>query len=261
MSPELGSVRDNVQKGLNFAEEAVKQGAKIICFPETFNTGYNIDKLSVRLKHLAEDIDGYTSNLFRQKAKELGVYMIVPIVYRAGGEKPYNSALFINDEGSVQGIYSKNHLFGREAEYFKPGKEYKVFDTKYGKIGIVICYDANFVESHRINALMGAELVFTCAAWRIQEIDIWNLIAKARAVDNQIYTAFVNSYNEFSNLYLFGGSQIVNPRGQIIAESKINGEQLIIGEVDLSVVTEIRNAVPLYKDRRPEMYQMIGTKK
>ena len=117
-----------------------------------------------------------------------------------------NNAVVIDDEGEVIGTYSKNHLFGDEPKYFTANGEYPVFDTKYGKIGIMICCDNNFPEPARILALGGAELIFMPAAWRVQEEDLWKLLISSHACENNVFIAAANVFSRMDDLFLFGHS-------------------------------------------------------
>ena len=172
----------NLLKADGLIRQAAAKGAKMICLPELFVTGYNLNAFGDRIYELGEGLTGPTITHMRALAKELGVYIIAPIAMLMRTTRPLeNNAVVIDDEGEVIGTYSKNHLFGDEPKYFTANGEYPVFDTKYGKIGIMICCDNNFPEPARILALGGAELIFMPAAWRVQEADLWKLLISSHA--------------------------------------------------------------------------------
>lgn len=248
----------NLEKAVQLIRGAAKKGAVIICLPELFVTGYNLNVFGDDLYDMAEGIDGPTITRLCSEAKELGVYIIAPIAMTGGeGGKLKNAAVLINDEGEVQGIYNKNHLFGDECNYFSRDGEYPVFDTKYGKIGFIICADNNHPEPARILALKGAEIVFMPAAWRVQEADIWPLLIRCHALENNIFLAVCNTYSKMEDLFLFGHSMIANPRGKILEEIEEDQEGVIVYTVDLDEVATYRAIMPSLKDRHPEDYSVF----
>ena len=191
----------------------------------------------------------------RALAKELGVYIIAPIAMQMRTTRPLeNNAVVIDDEGEVIGTYSKNHLFGDEPKYFTANGEYPVFDTKYGKIGIMICCDNNFPEPARILALGGAELIFMPAAWRVQEADLWKLLISSHACENNVFIAAANVFSRMDDLFLFGHSKVVDPRGRVLRESETEGDDVLVETIDLDSVYEHRACMPSLKDRHPETY-------
>ncbi len=248
----------NLKKAMELVREAAAQGAKIVCLPELFVTGYNLNIFGDRLSELSEGLTGPTITAMRELAAELKIYIIAPISMQIRTSFPLeNSAVFINDDGTVQGVYSKNHLFGDEPKFFVSNGEYPVFDTKYGKIGVMICCDNNFPEPARILALNGAEIIFMPAAWRIQEADLWKLLISSHACENNVFIAAANTYCEMDDLYLFGHSKIVDPRGIILCESEKKGSDVLVQEIDTDSVYEHRACMPGLKDRHPEGYGVL----
>ena len=157
-------VEGNLDKAESRIRDAVNHGAKTVCLPEAFNTGYLGSRIP-DMKALAEKEDGKSLTRMRSLAKELGVYLIAPIIFQAESGVE-NTAFLIDDQGNILGHYSKSHPVGDEQKHFQRGKQYPVWDTPLGKIGIVICYDVCFPETVRLLALNGAEVVFVPAAWR-----------------------------------------------------------------------------------------------
>ncbi|MBS5130643.1 MAG: hypothetical protein KHZ01_09225 [Lachnospiraceae bacterium] len=133
-----------------------------------------------------------------------------------------------------------------------------MFDTKYGKIGVMICYDAGFPETARVLTLKGAELIFMPSAWRIQDWDMWNLNIPQRALENTLYVAGVNRFGHEDDLYMFGNSKVADWRGRIIAESKEEKEEIVYAEIDLDQLTKARLDIHYLKDRRPDSYKLLS---
>lgn len=246
---------ENLDKAESLVREAAGRGAKIICLPELFVTGYNLKVFGEELYDMAEDLDGPSVARMRALAKELSVYIVAPIAMRKRGVRQLeNCAVFIDDEGDVAGTYSKNHLFGDEPEFFTSNGKYPVFETKYGRVGIMICADNNFPEPARILALNGAEIIFMPAAWRVNEKDIWPLLIRSHACENNVFIAAANTFCRMDDLFLFGDSMIVGPRGNILSEAENEGSQALVETVDTELVYRLRADMPGLKDRRPEMY-------
>ncbi|MCX5839789.1 MAG: carbon-nitrogen hydrolase [Deltaproteobacteria bacterium] len=251
----LGKTKENVGKALKMALKAAKKGANIICFPELFNTGYHLEILKDKMYGLRERIDGYTVNRFREFASKTKTHIHISLALEKEVKGVvFNAAVMIDDEGEVRGVYSKNHLFGTESSFFARGDGYPVFDTKYGRVGIMICYDANFPEPARILTLKGAELLVVHAAWRIQDKAIWDQLIPTRALENSVFVAAVNAYGKNGDLELFGGSKVVHPSGKIIVESTKRAEDVLMCDVDMNEVVHTRAVSPYLKDRRPEQY-------
>lgn len=239
--------------------EAAAKRAKIVCFPEMFNTGYNFQLIGDGFHNCGETIDGHTITRLQKVAKECACYVIAPITLEKKVKGVfYNAAVVIDDEGVVLGDYSKHHLWAAERYYFHAGEDIPVFDTKYGKIGVMICYDAGFPETARVLTLKGAELIFMPSAWRIQDWDMWNLNIPQRALENTLYVAGVNRFGHEDDLYMFGNSKVADWRGRIIAESKEEKEEIVYAEIDLDQLTKARLDIHYLKDRRPDSYKLLS---
>lgn len=264
MSSEIGCVEKNVAKGKRFVEQAVEQGAAIVCLPELFNTGYfsHTDHVDTAYFKWAEPIDGDTVSAFRQTAKQLGVHIIVPFYEYDRPGVYYNSACLINGQGHVEGVYRKTHvpwsLTGWEKFYIRPGYAFPVFDTPHGKIGIMICYDRDFPEVARTLALKGAETIFVPNGSSKGLTEIWQNMMQVRAYENQVYMVGAcltgrtdEEHHEFS-----GHSLVTNPFGAI--ENKLGLEEgIVMADIDPNQIRRARERRFLYRDRRPEMYQKL----
>jgi len=255
----LGDLQKNADRAVEMVREAAAKGAKIVCFPEMFNTGYNFQLIGDGFHNCGETIDGHTITRLQKVAKECACYVIAPINLEKKVKGVfYNAAVVIDDEGVVLGDYSKHHLWAAERYYFHAGEDIPVFDTKYGKIGVMICYDAGFPETARVLTLKGAELIFMPSAWRIQDWDMWNLNIPQRALENTLYVAGVNRFGHEDDLYMFGNSKVADWRGRIIAESKEEKEEIVYAEIDLDQLTKARLDIHYLKDRRPDSYKLLS---
>lgn len=255
----LGDLQKNADRAVEMVREAAAKGAKIVCFPEMFNTGYNFQLIGDGFHNCGETIDGHTITRLQKVAKECACYVIAPITLEKKVKGVfYNAAVVIDDEGVVLGDYSKHHLWAAERYYFHAGEDIPVFDTKYGKIGVMICYDAGFPETARVLTLKGAELIFMPSAWRIQDWDMWNLNIPQRALENTLYVAGVNRFGHEDDLYMFGNSKVADWRGRIIAESKEEKEEIVYAEIDLDQLTKARLDIHYLKDRRPDSYKLLS---
>lgn len=255
----LGDLQKNAGRAVEMVREAAAKGAKIVCFPEMFNTGYNFQLIGDGFHNCGETIDGHTITRLQKVAKECACYVIAPITLEKKVKGVfYNAAVVIDDEGVVLGDYSKHHLWAAERYYFHAGEDIPVFDTKYGKIGVMICYDAGFPETARVLTLKGAELIFMPSAWRIQDWDMWNLNIPQRALENTLYVAGVNRFGHEDDLYMFGNSKVADWRGRIIAESKEEKEEIVYAEIDLDQLTKARLDIHYLKDRRPDSYKLLS---
>lgn len=259
MESFVGDKRANLDKAKSFVKEAIDRGADIIVLPELFLVGYYLEKIGESIPYLAETANGPTVKELSHISKKENVVIVAPIPeIREAPGIAYNSAVVIGDNGEILGSYAKTHLWVLEKRYFRAGAEYPVFRTSYGTIGVMICYDAGFPEVARILTLKGAEILLMPSAWRIQDFDLWDVNTKARALENLVYLAAVNMVGERNGKpYFFGNSRIVNPRGHVIKEGKLNSEEIIVYKLNLKELIEFRKQLSYLKDRRPEIYHYI----
>ncbi len=249
----------NKGKAYRLISEAAKKGANIICLPELFASGYNPDAIGWKWYHFSEDDKGQTIQELSKLARDLRVSIIAPMAEKR--DLPgvfYNSAIFINEDGSVLGSYAKTHLWSTERTYFRQGNSLSVFNTRLGKIGILICYDILFPELARELTVAGAEIIFVPSAWRGVEEDIWDTVMPARALENTVYLAAVNRVGNEGDVALFGGSCIVDPRGRFVAQAKRYEEDLLIQTINLDELSRYRYELPYLRDRQPGLYGNIS---
>lgn len=254
----LHDPKRNADRAYRQATEAAANGANFVCFPEMFNIGYNFDLIGKNFSALGETLTGYTVRRLSEAAREGNCHIVAPIALE--DDVPgvfYNAAVLIDNTGKVLGYYAKHHLWALERFYFRRGESFPVFNTKHGKIGVMICYDAGFPEAARILTLKGAELIFMPSAWREEDRDIWNLNIPQRALENTVFIAAANRIGKEGDLYMFGNSKVSDYRGRIVAESKIEKEDIVYADIDLSALKEARLQIPYLKDRTPESYDVI----
>ncbi len=250
MDSTLAAVEENIKKAGAYIKKAVQKGAQIVCLPELFATGYNLELLKDNAIFLG---DQYYERIFHYMAKtarENSVYLIAPFARKDRNGVLYNSALFFNEEGNLAGSYDKNHLCALEKLYFKEGNRLPVFETKFGKIGIMICYDAGFPEVCRSLCLKGADIVFIPAAWRIQDSYMWDLNLPQRALENTIYICGCNRVGTEGELHLFGKSKICRPDGKTLEELPSDKEGVLVKTIDLEQIIKVRSSIPYLRDRK-----------
>jgi len=256
-----------VQKHIPYIEEAGKQGVQILCFQEIFNTPYFCPGQDSKWYASAETIPGPTTERMQEYAKKYSMVLIVPIYEMEQPGVYYNTAAVIDADGTYLGKYRKNHIPQTggfwEKYFFKPGNlGYPVFETKYAKIGVYICYDRHFPEGARCLGLNGAEIVYNPSATTVgQSQYLWKLEQPAHAVANEYFMGCINrvGLEKPWNLgHFYGTSYFVNPLGQIIACASEDKDELLVAEFDLNLITEVRGKWQFYRDRRPETYDEIA---
>jgi predicted amidohydrolase len=259
MNSEFGNVKKNVTYAESKIREAKTNGANFISLPEAFNTGYHYKKVKEALI-LAEPLNGPTVTAFRSLAKELGVFLVIPLIENCLDGTYQNSAVLIGDQGEIIGKHAKCHFVGDESKYLVYGDNYDVFDTKYGKIGLLICYDICFPEPARILALKGAEVIVCPTACRnLSFYRDWTKNAFiARALDNALYTVGPCMTGEDHPDSPFTGSSLfVDPMGNVLTMAGIKDEVVLYRDIDLSLIGKVRMENTCLIDRRPESYTII----
>ncbi len=254
-----------INKHLPLIDEAGKKGVQVLCLQEIFSTPYFCPSQDPKWFHTAEKIpDGPTIQLMQEYAKKYQMVMVVPIYEEAMTGVYYNTAAVIDADGKYLGKYRKNHIpqVGGfwEKYYFKPGNlGYPTFETRYGNVGVYICYDRHFPEGARLLALHGAEIVFNPSA-TVAGISqyIWKVEQPAHAVANGFFMGNINRVGEEKPWNLgrfYGTSYFVNPLGQIIAEGSEDKDELVVADLDLDQIRETRDKWQFFRDRRPETYE------
>ena len=255
-----------VQKHIPYIEDAGKQGVQILCLQEIFNTPYFCPGQDNTWYASAEPVPGPTTNLIQEYAKKYNMVIIVPIYEKEQPGVLYNTAAVIDADGEYLGKYRKNHIPHTsgfwEKYFFKPGNlGYPVFQTKYAKVGVYICYDRHFPDGARCLGLNGAEIVYNPSATvaGLSEY-LWKLEQPAHAAANGYFMGCINRVGTEKPWNLgefYGTSYFVNPRGQIISEGSRDKDELIVSEFDLDMIDELRSTWQFFRDRRPETYDKL----
>jgi len=258
----------NVDKHMAFIDRAGAQGVQILCMQEIFTGPYFCAEQTPRWYEATEQIpDGPTTKLMQETAKKYQMVIIVPLYEVESTGVYYNTAAVIDADGTYLGKYRKNHIpqvapgFW-EKYYFKPGNlGYPVFQTRYAKVGVYICYDRHFPEGARELGLNGAEIVFNPSATvaGLSEY-LWKLEQPAHAVANGYFVGAINRVGTEAPWNIgefYGQSYFCDPRGQMLAVGSRDKDELIVADLDLDVIRQVRNTWQFFRDRRPETYTGI----
>src|SRR5436853_1225572 len=252
-----------VQKHIPLIEEAGKKGVQIISFQEIFNTPYFCPGQDKAWYESAETVPGPTIERMQAYAKKYNMVMIVPVYEKEQAGVLYNTAAVIDADGSYLGKYRKNH-FPPTAGFwdkfsFKPGNlGYPVFKTRYATIGVYICYDRHFPEGARLLGLHGAEIVFNPSA-TVKGLSqyLWKLEQPAHAVANGYFMGCINrvgSEAPWNIGQFYGSSYFVDPRGNFLVQGTEDKDELVVAEMNLDMIEDVRRTWQFFRDRRPEPY-------
>ena len=254
-----------VEKHLGLIEEAAGKGVQVLCLQELFYGPYFCAEQNSRWYELVEPVpDGPAVKLMQEQAKKHGMVMVVPIYEEEMTGVYYNTAAVIDADGKYLGKYRKHHIphcdpgFW-EKFYFKPGNlGYPVFETAFGKVGVYICYDRHFPEGARILGLNGAEIVFNPSATVAGLSEhLWKLEQPAHAAANQYWIGAINRVGHelpWDIGEFYGSSYFCDPRGQIVAQGSRDKDEVVVADIDLDLIEEVRHTWQFFRDRRPETY-------
>lgn len=242
----------NLARALAAMETAHGKGASLILFPEMFLTGYLIKDKLVELAESPQDGPALTA--LRAKAKELSMGVLVGLPVANPQGKPYNAIVMIDRDGSVAGIQAKTHFFGGEEKMFDPGRKLAAFDTSFGRMGILVCYDGEFPETARTLALDGAKLICMCAANMTPYEDYHFVYMRARAMENCAYTLYCNYVGTEKRFRYCGQSGAFHPTGKILAEGSGDGEEMLYAPIDMADTTSPDGFLNYLDHRHPELY-------
>ena len=254
-----------VDAHMPFIEEAGKKGVQILCLQEVFNGPYFCPSQDKRWYDLAEAVpDGPSTRWASEIAKKYQMVIVLPIYEREMAGVYYNTAAVIDADGTYLGKYRKNHIPQTsgfwEKYFFKPGNlGYPVFKTRYADIGVYICYDRHFPEGARLLGLHGAEIVFNPSA-TVAGLSqyLWKIEQPAHAVANAYYMGCINRVGTEAPWNIgrfYGTSYFVDPRGKFLAEASEDQSELVVADLDLDVIEEVRRVWQFYRDRRPDTYE------
>lgn len=254
-------------KHVEMIEQAAGQGAQVVCLQEIFFGPYFCAQQEPKWFQTAEPDDGPTVETMREVARKHELVLVVPFFEKELEGVFYNTAVVIDADGSVAGKYRKTHIpqvgpIFWEKYFFKPGNlGYPVFDTRVGRIGVFICYDRHFPEPARMLGLHGAQLTFNPSA-TIESLSryLWELEQPAHAVANGFFVGAVNRVGEelVEGARFYGSSYFCDPRGQIIAQASDRDDEVLVADLDLAMIDEVRTTWQFFRDRRPETYAELG---
>ena len=260
--------RVNLDKHLRLIEEAARRGVQILCMQEIFTTPYFCAEQQTRWYEAVERVpDGPTVKLMQDVARRHGMVLIVPVYEEEITGIYYNTAAVIDADGRYLGKYRKTHIphvapgFW-EKFYFRPGNlGYPTFETAYARVGVYICYDRHFPEGARILGLNGAEIVFNPSATvaGLSEY-LWKLEQPAHAVANGYFVGAINRVGHEQPWDIgefYGQSYFCDPRGRIVAEAPRDEDALVVADLDLDMIREVRNTWQFFRDRRPDTYDAL----
>lgn len=267
---------ENLRKAAERVREAAARGAQIVCLQELFRSQYFCREENAELFDLAESIPGPSTEALAPLAKELGVSIIASLFERRAAGLYHNTAVTIDADGALLGLYRKMHIPDDpsyyEKYYFTPGDlGFRNFDTRFGRIASLVCWDQWYPEAARIAALGGAQIVFypTAIGWHPHEKaefgkaqhDAWRTIQRAHAIANGLYVAAVNRIGYEGTpehgIEFWGGSFVCDPFGQVIAEASHDREEILVVECDPRRSEEVRRNWPFLRDRRIDAYGPI----
>jgi beta-ureidopropionase len=260
--------RQNIEHQLELVRQAAEHGVQMLCFQEIFTTPYFCAEQQTRWYEAVEKVpDGPTVKLMQEVAKEHGMVLVVPIYEEEQTGIYYNTAAVIDADGKYLGKYRKTHIphvapgFW-EKFYFRPGNlGYPCFDTAFARIGVYICYDRHFPEGARCLGLNGAEIIFNPSATvaGLSEY-LWKLEQPAHAVANGYFVGAINRVGTEAPWNIgefYGQSYFCDPRGQILAEGSRDQDELVVADLDMDKIREVRNTWQFFRDRRPDLYGQI----
>jgi len=268
-------------------EEAARRGANIVCLPELFRTQYFCQREELALFDLSEEIPGPSTARLAEVARKAGVAIVASLFERRAPGLYHNTAVTLNADGAIAGVYRKMHIpddpLYYEKYYFAPGDlGFQAVDTAYGRVGALVCWDQWYPEAARLTALQGAEVLFypTAIGWHPAEkdalgaaqYDAWQTIQRSHAIANGVYVGAVNrvglEHGEVKlqhsdvlgkstdglGIEFWGGSFLADPFGRVIAKASHDAEEILLGEIDLGLIEETRRHWPFLRDRRIDAY-------
>lgn len=247
ITPILGDIQANLKRGIHLLN-GVSEEADLVVFPELWTTGYYLSRQV--FQELAEKRDGPTNSQLQEMAREKQCMIISSFAEKGEDDELYIAAAIIDNEGELLGVVRKSLLWGRESDIFKMGEiKYPIFETRFAKIGVLICYEMEFPEPSRLLALEGAELIICPSVWSVAASRRWDIQLPARALDNSIFIMGVNSVGNNS----CGKSKLVGPMGDILAEASDSREEVMLRAVDIQSLYWARDENRYLEDYRTKL--------
>jgi len=253
----LGDAEANLRTVQQAAAQAAEHNADLLVLPELWGSGYMLE----RAGELADEIN---TGLFAATAALARHYRMTIcgslLEWDAGTQQAYNTATVYDDQGYLRGSYRKIHLIGLmdEGKYLQSGDTLGAFEMPWGKGALAICYDLRFPELFRRYALDGAGIVLLPSEWPTPRIEHWRTLIKARAIENQCFVLACNRIGA-DRANTFGGcSAVIDPRGNVLAEANDTAPDLLVATLDLDLIEQARSFLPVFVDRRPDVYRLDG---
>jgi N-carbamoylputrescine amidase len=274
-SAATGDRDENLGRAVARLEEAARLGAQVVCLMELFRSRYFCQTEDPAHFDLAEPVPGPTTETLGRVARERGIAVVAPVFERRGSGVYHNSAAVLDADGALLGLYRKMHVPDDpafyEKFYFAPGDlGFRTFDTRFGRIACLICWDQWYPEAARLAALGGAAVLFypTAIGWHPSEKrlhgaaqrEAWRAVQRGHAVANNVYVAAVNRVGHEvppeggDGIEFWGSSFVADPQGAIVAEASAESEEILIAEVDPARIEDVRRAWPFLRDRRIDAY-------
>ena len=252
MEITLGDPAANLKKADEWAAEAAQRGSNLVVFPELWTTGCDWDhvqELVVDEAQIIAQVGGL--------AKKHNIWLNGSMLVRDAAGQPSNASILFDPHGEAAGVYRKIHLFGvmNEDQFLASGQSLTTVETPWGQNGLSVCYDLRFTEMFRSYALQGVNMVFVPAEWPHPRVAHWRTLLRARAIENQMYIVGVNSVGSDGTYTFSGHSAIIDPWGNAIIEGG-ESEVLLTATIETDQVAEVRGKIPVFKDRRPELYEL-----
>jgi omega-amidase len=252
MHVALGDPQTNVKKANEWTAEAARRDSDLVVFPEMWTTGYdwqNVKALAAAQDEVVATIGGL--------ANKYGLWLNGSTLTLNDDGQPTNTSIMFDPQGQPVGVYRKIHLFGlmNEDQYLAPGQHLTPVETPWGESGLAICYDLRFLEMFRTYALAGVTMIYLPSAWPHPRLAHWRTLLQARAIENQMYVVAVNQVGRDGTYEFCGHSVIIDPWGNIVVEAG-ETELLLTATIETDQVAEVRQKIPIFEDRRPELYRL-----
>jgi N-carbamoylputrescine amidase len=268
---------DNLRRAIEHLRGAARSGAQVACLPELFRTPYFCQTEDAAIFDLAEPVpDGPTTQALAEVARSTGMAIVSSVFERRAAGLYHNTSVVLDADGSVGGVYRKMHIpddpLYYEKYYFTPGDlGFQAIDTRFGRLGTLVCWDQWYPEAARLTALKGADILFypTAIGWHPSErphfgaaqADAWKTMQRSHAIANGVFVAAVNRFGHegpaSGGLEFWGGSFLCDPFGRVLAEAGQDEETVVIAEVDPALSEEVRRNWPFLRDRRIDAYEPI----
>lgn len=253
---KAGHLDHNLKRVEDWTAQAAERGSDVVVFPELWDSGYALD----RAADIGTPLDQGRFAHMAELAQTHNIHIISSMMEYVDG-RAWNAAVWFTPQGTQAGVYRKIHLFRLmdEDKYLQPGESPLMLDMPWGRTGVSICYDLRFPELYRGYALEGAGITFVPAQWPHPRSLHWRTLGRARAIENQMFVVACNRVGVEGDATFCGYSAIYDPWGEAVVEGD-EAEALLTATIDLDVVAKVRNKIPVFEDRRPELYDNLFEK-